>query len=36
MLWEEFTFRSKYQSKWYRNPLALTICVNANELRLSR
>jgi hypothetical protein len=30
-----FTFRSKYQSKWYRNALALTICVNANELGFS-
>jgi hypothetical protein len=28
-------FRSKYQSYWYGNPLALTIYVNANELRLS-
>src|SRR5258708_17708885 len=27
-----FTFKSKYQSKWYGNALALTICVNANEL----
>jgi hypothetical protein len=28
-------FKSKYQSKWYGNPLALTIYVNANELRFS-
>ncbi len=28
-------FKSKYQSKWYGNPLALTIYVNANELRVS-
>jgi len=30
-----FTFKSKYQSKWYGNALALTICVNANELGFS-
>ncbi len=30
-----FTFKSKYQSKWYGNALALTICVNANELDVS-
>jgi hypothetical protein len=28
-------FRSKYQSYWYGNALALTIYVNANELRFS-
>jgi hypothetical protein len=27
--------RAKYQSYWYGNPLALTIYVNANELRFS-
>lgn len=25
--------KSKYQSYWYGNPLALTICVNANGLQ---
>jgi len=29
------TARSKYQSYWYGNPVALTIYVNANELRFS-
>jgi len=32
----EFTVKAKYQSYWCSNPLALTICVNANELRLSQ
>ena len=28
----EMPAKFKYQSKWYGNPLALTIYVNANEL----
>jgi hypothetical protein len=31
--YRRFAVRSKYQSKWYRRPLAVTIYVNANELR---
>jgi hypothetical protein len=31
----QLTFRSKYQSYWYGNPVALTIYVNANELGFS-
>jgi len=31
----EMPAKSKYQSKWYGNPLALTIYVNANALHLS-
>jgi hypothetical protein len=29
------TAKSKYQSYWYGNAVALTICVNANALRFS-
>src|SRR6266851_4044181 len=32
LLEARFSVRSKYQSYWYGNPLALTICVNANAL----
>jgi hypothetical protein len=31
----EMPAKSKYQSYWYGNSLALTIYVNANELRSS-
>jgi hypothetical protein len=31
----QFTMKSKYQSYWYGNAVALTICVNANGLRFS-
>ena len=31
----EIPVRCKYQSKWYGNPVALTIYVNANGLRFS-
>jgi hypothetical protein len=30
-----FTFRVRYRSYWLSNPVALTICVNANELGFS-
>src|SRR5229473_460446 len=35
LLEARFSVRSKYQSYWYGNPLALTICVNANALHSS-